>query len=414
MKHKKLTLLFLFITTFLCGQSLQNLEKSGGYARLQSMGSNPYIIDPFYMVINPAWGAYYDNFIFGDLGSTQTVFGNDGAGQFVSANFRVTNQLTIGALLTRNDFNGIFSISHLDPGSIVNQINNTVGAGITNLNNNLGLMASYRMGRHKFGFGLAYAASSRETNRADGNNTEASASQFGLHFGYIGTFGRGLLLDGAFYLSFPGASYTPPNASETSFSQTVIGVHARAFYTLSPKFKVVPGFTFQSISGSADIATGAQGTTSSDLSSSSTFIIGVGIMYESGDFLFAGGPGFATLGTTTPGVENISPELSSSTSFFPIWNLGAEWGMLEWLYARFGYVSLTGSQSTETAASSTTVNETISTIYGPTGAYVGLGIKLGNLSIDGTVNSDVLRQGLNNIGGGGATFAYLSVSVAFE
>ena len=76
--------------------------------------------------------------------------------------------------------------------------------------------------------------------------------------------------------------------------------------------------------------------------------------------------------------------------------------------------TLTGSISSETAASSTTVNESISTIYGPTGAYVGLGIKLGNLSIDGTVNSDVLRQGLNNIGGGGATFAYLSVSVAFE
>ena len=145
-----------------------------------------------------------------------------------------------------------------------------------------------------------------------------------------------------------------------------------------------------------------------------TLGIGVGIMYESGDFLFAGGPGFASLGTTTPAVDNVSPELSSSTSFFPVWNLGAEWEMLEWLYARFGYVSLTGSQSTETAASSTTVNESISTLYGPTGAYVGLGFKLGNLSIDGTVNSDVLRQGFNNIGGGGATFAYLSVSIAFE
>lgn len=414
MNYRKLSFLLLFATSILSAQSLQNLEKSGGFARLQAMGANPYIIDPFYMVLNPAWGAYYDNFIFGDLGSTQTAFGNDGAGQFVGANFRVTNQLTIGALLTRNDFNGLFSISHLDPGGIVSQINNAVGAGITNLNNNLGLMASLRMGVHKFGFGFAYAASSRETNRADGNNTEASASQIGIHLGYIGTFGRNLLVDGAFYIALPSASYTPPNASETSFSQTSIGVNARAFYTLSPKFKVVPGIIFQTISGSADIATGAQGTASSDLSSTTTFIFGLGIMYESGDFLFAGGPGFATLGTTTPAVENVSPELSSSTSLFPLWNLGAEWGMLEWLYARFGYVSLTGSQSSETAASPTTINESISTIYGPTGAYVGLGIKLGNLSIDGTVNSDVLRQGLNNIGGGGATFAYLSVSVAFE
>jgi hypothetical protein len=88
--------------------------------------------------------------------------------------------------------------------------------------------------------------------------------------------------------------------------------------------------------------------------------------------------------------------------------------MLDWLIARFGYISLTGSISTESAASATTINETISTLYGPTGAYVGLGFRLGNLSIDGTVNSDVLRQGFNNIGGGGATFAYLSMSIAFD
>jgi len=389
-------------------------EKSGGFARLQAMGANPYIIDPFNMTLNPAWGAYYDNFVFGDLGSTQTVFGNDGAGQYIGANFGVTPQLTIGAILTRNDFNGVFSISQLDPNNIVSQINNAVGAGITNLNNNLQLMASFRTGPHKFGFAFAYASSSRESNPAGGTSTEASASQLGLNLGYLGTLGRGLLIDAAFSLVFPGASYNPPTGSETSFSQTNIGLNARAFYDLSSKFKVVPAFTFQSSSGSADIATGAQGTTSNDLVSTSVIIFGVGIMYESGDFLFAGGPAFASVSNTTPGVENVSPELTTTTTLFPAWNLGAEWGMLDWLYARFGYISLTGSVTTESAASATTINETISTLYGPTGAFVGLGFRLGNLSIDGTVNSDVLRQGFNNIGGGGATFAYLSMSIAFD
>jgi len=226
--------------------------------------------------------------------------------------------------------------------------------------------------------------------------------------------GSGLLLDAGVSIIMPGASYNPASGDETSFGETSIGIDARAFYTLSSKFKVVPALKFITTSGSADIASGAQGTTTVDLNSTSIFILGVGLMYQSGDFLFAGGPAFVTIGNTTPSVENVSPELTTSTNLFPAWNLGAEWSMLDWLYARFGYISLTGSITSETSASATSVNESSGTFYGPTGAFMGLGIKLGNLSLDGTVNTDVLRQGLNNLAGGGATFAYLSLSIAFD
>ena len=40
----------------------QEIKKTGGFARISSMGANPYIVDPYYMTVNPAWGAYYDNF----------------------------------------------------------------------------------------------------------------------------------------------------------------------------------------------------------------------------------------------------------------------------------------------------------------------------------------------------------------
>ncbi|MCB0730686.1 MAG: hypothetical protein KDC88_06605 [Ignavibacteriae bacterium] len=387
-------------------------EKSGGFARMQAMGANPYIIDPFNMTINPAWSAYYDDFLMGDLGSTNTAFGNDGTGQFVGVNLGVTSQLTLGVLLTRNDFSGMFSIAQLDPTSVISELNDAVGAGLTPLNNNLEIFGSFKTGPHKFGFALAYAATSREFNPATGDPTEASASQLGLTFGYIGSMGSKLLLDAAFSLVMPGGSYTPAGGNESSVSQTNIGLNVRAFYELSQKFKLVPAFTFQSYSGSIEVASGTT-TDKSDLPSTSVIVIGMGVSYKTGDFLFAGGPSFATITQTTPSVENVRPELATTTTLFPSWNLGAEWGMLDWLWARFGYISITGSVTTETAASSSTVNETINTLYGPTGAYVGLGFKLGNLSIDGTVNSDVLRQGLNNIGGGGATFAYLSLSVAF-
>ena len=57
---KRIFTVFVFITlcsTIFIAQSSLNIEKSGGYARLQAMGSNPYIIDPLNMTINPAWGS---------------------------------------------------------------------------------------------------------------------------------------------------------------------------------------------------------------------------------------------------------------------------------------------------------------------------------------------------------------------
>jgi hypothetical protein len=404
------TILFVFQATSTNGQAV--IEKSGGFARIQAMGANPYVIDPFNMTINPAWSSYYDDFLMGDLGSTATAFGNDGAGQFIGVNLGVTNQLTLGVLLTRNDFGGMFSIAQLDPTDVIDDLNDAVGAGLTPLNNNLEVMGSFKSGSHRFGFAVAYASSSREYNPATGDPTEASASQIGLSLGYIGSMGSKLMLDAAFSMVMPGGTYKPAGGDESSISQTNLGINVRAFYELSQKFKLVPAFTFQSYSGTIEDATGTT-TEKSDLPSTSAIVLGLGISYKTDNFLFAGGPSFTTITQTTPGVDNVTPELATTTTLFPSWNLGAEWGMLDWLWARFGYISITGSTTVESTASATTVNESISTLYGPTGAYVGLGFKLGNLSIDGTVNSDVLRQGLNNIGGGGATFAYLSLSVDF-
>ena len=412
--QKFFNLLIIFTFSFFSivnSQSVFKVEKTGGFARLQAMGANPYIVDPFNMTLNPAWAAYYDNFIMGDLGSTITPFGNDGTGQFIGANFAVTNQLTLGAFLTRNDFNGRFSIANLDPGDVVGEMNGIIGFGaLVPLNNNLELIASLKTSGGKLGFGIAYAASSSEFNPAGGQSTTASASQIGINLGYIGNLAPGFLLDLGFSLSLPRASYSPPNVKETSVSQTNLGINARAFYNLDIKFKLVPALTFSSSTGSADIASGTT-VTSTDLPSTSVIIFGVGIMYSSSDFLFAGGPAFATIGVTDPAVENIRPELTNTTTIFPAFNFGAEWKMLDWLYARFGYISVSGSVTSESAASSTTINETINTFYGPTGAFTGLGFRLGNLSIDATVNSDILRQGLGNIGGTGATFAYLSLSI---
>jgi hypothetical protein len=193
-KYLTIFALFLFFTASLNAQTA-DIEKTGGYARLRAMGNNPYIIDPFNMTLNSAWAAYYGNFIMGDLGSTNTAFGNDGVGQYIGANFQVGKNLTIAAFLTRTDFSGAFSILNLDPYGAVNRLNAIVGGGAAiGLNNNVALMASYSMGKHKLGFGFSYAGSSNEYNPANGDPTTGSASQLGLNFGYVSQLTSSLLL----------------------------------------------------------------------------------------------------------------------------------------------------------------------------------------------------------------------------
>jgi len=327
---------------------------------------------------------------------------------------QVGRNLTIAAFLTRTDFSGTFSILNLDPYGAVNRLNTIVGGGAaTGLNNNVALMASYSMGKHKLGFGFSYAGTTNEFNPANGDPTTASASQLGLNFGYVSQLSSALLLEASLSLVFPSASLEQPNAPETSVSQTIINFNARSFIRLSQKFRLVPALQFVTQSGSEDIPNATGGTDSRDAISNSVFIIGVGFMYSYGDFLFSGGPAYASQSVTNPAVDNVSPELSNGFSGFPIWNLGGEWSFADWIVGRVGYMAISGSLTNETAASATDVNETITTFYGPTGFWLGIGLRAAGFSLDATVNDDVLRQGFNNIGGGGATFAYLSLSVAF-
>ena len=403
------TLLFLSFT--LLSAQTQDIQKTGGFARLQAMGNNPYILDPFNMTLNSAWGAYYSDFIMGDLGSTATAFGNDGVGQFIGANFKVGSRMTLAVFLTRTDFSGLFSVLNLDPYGVVNRINN-LGGAVVALNNNVGLQGTYSLGKHKLGFGLSYASTTNEFNPANGDPTAGSASQLGLNFGYVSQLTGNLLVDVSLSLSFPGATHEQPNRAEISVSETIISLNARTFIRLSQKFRIVPTLQFVTASRSEEVPTTGTESESRDGISNSVFILGVGFMYQTGDFLFAGGPAYVTQSATVASVENVSPELSNGFTGFPIWNLGGEWSFADWIVGRMGYMAVTGSISNESAADASSANEAIQTIYGPTGFWLGLGFRTSGFSLDATINDDVLRQGLNAIGGLGATFAYISLSVA--
>ncbi|MFA6598495.1 MAG: hypothetical protein WCS69_12280 [Ignavibacteriaceae bacterium] len=388
----------------------QSFDRSGGYARVQSLGNNPYLVDPENMKTNPAYAAYYQNFLWGDLGSS-AITDDNGVGQFAGFSLKITPAITIGGLLTRKDFQS-YSIGLLDPARAVWTVNSIVGAPtdvVTHLDNNLELFGSLKLGNMILGLGAAYASTTNKYTPATGSGDEGSASQFGLNGGLILEVSQDLDVDADVSLIFPSASYTPGTGSKTASSNTLILIDGRAFYKINSKLTFVPLVNFGTISGSVDA-----GGKTNDLPSTTMFGVGFGINYRAGDFLLAGGPSFMYTKTTDPSIPNISPETSNSSFEFPVWNLGAEWNLTSWFIARFGYVASTSSDTWQNAVSATKTDEYTRTTFGPKdGATLGIGLRFGQFGLDATVNEEILRQGLNNIGGGKATLAYISASYAF-
>lgn len=394
-------LLVLFLVSQVSFAQKLEVKKEGGYARVVALGNNPYVIDPEFVKYNAAWGARYDNFVWGDIG------GYNDQGQFLAANFRVSNNFTLGAMFARNDLNTLpfFAVSELDVYGIVGNVPNAI-----NLNNNLEVFGTMTFGNMNVGLGVAYASSGRTNTPATGNETEISASQIGVNLGILAEFTRNMALDLGVNLIMPSASNDPGgNAAVTEIGQTIISANGRLFLGFSDRFRLVPTVGFAMASGTVDA-----NNQSVDLTAFNNLFIGVGIEYKVGDFLFIGGPGFGYSSSSAPEVQNQSPELVNSTSSFPIWNLGAEWEALEWLVARVGWTGATQTVTNQTTATSTSFDEDSFTQYQPYGFNLGVGFRFGKFGLDATVHSDVLRNGLGNIGGGTPTFGYLSMSYAFD
>jgi hypothetical protein len=382
----------------------------GGYARLHAMGDNPYVVDPDNIKLNPAYTSIYSDFIWGDIGSSNEN-PEGGYGQFAGFDYRFNRQFTLGFLLTRNDFMPTYCIGSLDPRGLVSQINSSgTGANVVALDNNFELVGSYDFGNFVLGGGLAYAATTNNFKPATGGEDKNSASQFGVNIGMTAELSSSFNFDIAASLILPSVTYEPgaPNADKVEASNTDILVNARGFLRLSSKISLVPNVAFYNSTGTAKV--GAQ---SSDLPSWMGFLVGLGLHYQVGDLLIAGGPAFMYESETVKSIANISPELDNSSTTFPAWNLGMEWYLTDWLIARMGYVASTFSETMQETATTTTVNEHNFTDFQRGDVRLGVGFRFGGFTLDATVNDQALREGLNLIGGGTPSFAYLSASYGF-
>lgn len=399
----------LLITGLTFGQEAPKFEKTGGYARVLSLGDNPYILDLENLKTNPAYAGHYANFFYGDFGSSIVGSPNDGNGQYAGFNLRFNSQITVGAILARKDFM-TSSIAQLDPGGVVGIVNGVAGAGsVTPLDNNFQILGSYALNNSwTLGLGLAFASTNQTATPAGGVKSEGSASQLGLNLGAIGKLGSGLDLDVDFSLIMPSASFDAGGgAAKIEASNTMMMINARAFYKATSKFTYVPVVSFMTSSGSSTNAAGV----SADLPSSTNFAIGFGLHYQVGDVMFAGGPALGITSTTTPSTT-AAPELSNSTFTFPGWNLGLEWTLTDWLVGRLGYTANTTSWTWENAATATTKDEQTGNVFG-NDLRAGLGFKFGKFQLHATIAEQVLFDGLKNIANGSETFGYISAHYEF-
>ncbi|MCA0387902.1 MAG: hypothetical protein LCH52_05345 [Bacteroidetes bacterium] len=414
MKHtvSMVVLIAMFAGILNAQSGIVPVERSGGFARVFSMGGegglNYFMVDPINMRYNPAFAKYYSNFLWGSFGYSGASV-NDGDGQFGGFNYSLTNKLTVGAILARNDHKG-FGISDV---SFANRMVTTLnGIGSTSrsavkLDNNMEILGAYALSDATIlGFGVAYSSTQNDFTPASGTAQKASASHIGFGVGIIQHFSKDNAIEGSVDMIFANAKYE--GAVVNKVSGTTLGMSARYFHNIGKGFSFVPHVSYYMESGTVDA-----GGTSTDLTPFSLLTAGLGINYRSGSLLLAGGVSMMYQSMTEKATST-APELANTDFLFPVWNLGGEFNFTDWMKARIGYQVSTNKVKREFAVTSSTKNEVVQTGFDRTGLTLGMGFKLGNFNLDATVNEEMLRQGLRNLSTGTVnSFGYISASYAF-
>ena len=224
-------------------------SKTGGLARLMSMGQNPFVADPNDIKSNPAYAGYYGNLLWGDIGSQNTAWGSDGKSQFFGVNMNVTNVFTLGVMLTKSDqINGV-SISSVDPYMFPLDVHFMQIIP----NNNVEVLGSFNTDLMTLGFGVSYLTSQNKEDFAlqASKNFEKNFTQIGFNAGVLFNLANQNKLDVSLAVIFPKLSMDTSIVTDKA-TQTYIKLSAKAFLNLNKEFQLVPIATFISGSGSED------------------------------------------------------------------------------------------------------------------------------------------------------------------
>ncbi len=454
---------------FMAGTTLAGAHP-GGIARELAMGGgplaptgfgpnialNPFIYeDPTLMLLNPAYQQMYRNYAWmniagGAVSSFNSASDNGYGKQFAGANFSLGKEFTIGAVLSYDPSFANFMVAQMStfvtalrPGGA------QLGLRPVDV---FELTATYEMGSLTLGAGILYGRAKNDTKNATApvppasSSTELSASVLGIRLGVVMDMGNGSGFDvsGALRMDKAtdkvdgtNAAGAASNLGDYSASATEIQVEARLRLKMSNKVNFVPYAAFGSFSGEPKQdapQSGSLAFTGSTKLSAMLLSVGAGMEYKITNFYFAGGLSFRSSHFKTetrppsPPVVGTTTVTNSATEL-PVLNMGLEWNLLDWLTGRMGYYRTFQSVGTKTerpAGGSTTETDTwagnsnvlLGSYSGPDNSLVtlGLGLRFGSFSLDGTVSEEAIRRGLGLIGAQDNinTFGYVTASYSFD
>lgn len=464
---RRITILLLCL--ILAATSLFAQAKPGGIARELSMGAaridrnivvNPFIVmDPSWLLANPAYLLKYSDYAWFDLagGATNAYAGENVYGnQFGGVNFSFGKELAIGAILSYDASvtNSLWTpLNTYIASSTRGVANPATAAGTPRAIEVFEVLAAFDMGGFQVGAGLSYGSSNQDFTNTPAppatNNSEGSLSArtFGIRGGIRMDMGGGSAFEGSVAARFNsvtdkytiGGTGNGTGTSEYGASTTELEVNGRLALKMSKRFTLVPYVAMRTYSIEPKENGRLVGQVETKFSfKNSVFSLGVGVGGEVRvkDFLLAGGVSFVTRSDKTETNPNATPTDKTTTSTstisaMPVFNLGVEYPVLEWLTLRGGYYrafATVGSKSEVSGGASSARNLALGFSgvafggYAPAGndenglMTLGVGLKFGAFALDATVSEQALRRGLGMLGAQDNlnTFGYATLSYCFE
>jgi hypothetical protein len=464
MRKATLLLVLVLVSTSLFAQA-----KPGGLARELAMGAartdrnvaaNPFIVmDPSWLLANPAFLHKYSDYAWFNIAGGningyggENVYGN----QFGGVSFSFGKDLTVGAILSYDA-----SVTN----SLWSPLNTYIGVSTRPYSNPatsqgsprpievFEALVAYNMGDMEIGAGVSYGWSNQDfkTTSAPPSSTTSEGSlgarTLGLRAGIRADMGGGSVFEasGALRMDKATDKYTiggtgnGTGTSEYGASATEIEATARLALKMSKRFTLVPYGIFRTygvepkedgrLLGQAETKYSYKGSVMS-------FAFGLGGEVKVKEMYLAGGLSFAMMRQKLETNSNAiatskTTTQTSAISAFPVFNLGVEYPVLDWLTVRGGYYRALANVNSKTEVQDGATSEQSLSLgnsgisFG--GMYptandenglmtLGLGLKFGAFALDATVSEQALRRGLGLVGASDNinTFGYCTLSYCFE
>jgi hypothetical protein len=463
------TVTLLLLVSILASTIVFAQAKPGGIARELAMGAartdrniavNPFILmDPTWLLGNPAYLQHYGDYAWFDIaGGTVNGYGGENVygNQFGGVSFAFGKQFSVGAILSYDASitNSLWSpLNSYISGSTRPMTNPAASIGTPRNIEVFEVLAATSLDNLEVGAGISYGWSNQDFTSTSAPPTPITsdgslgARTFGIRAGLKMDLGSGSMFEGAVAARMDkatdkftnGGTGNGTGTSEYGASATELEANARLGLKMSKRFTLVPYFALRTFSvepKEAGRLVGQAETKYSYKESILSMSFGLGGEVKVKEMYLAGGVSFALMRDKTETNTNAtttSPTTTStlSISAFPVFNLGVEYPVLDWLTLRGGYyralATVTSKSEVSTGGSSERSQSlgNSSVIYGGFSSIgsdenglmtLGLGLKFGGFALDATVSEQALRRGLGVIGASDNinTFGYCTLSYCFE